>query len=133
MIKSKRKRKRKILISILTLILIYIILLISTGGFLKDFKNCVLGKSENSNPLNALNRYTISKSIKYDNIDIMIMPIFAIYGLNEGVIIVHYKIHASYEGDLTYYSATVFPLYLATWKLERVDGEWIVVEIDEHP
>ena len=128
------KRKRHILKIILAIIVVYLALLLSTMGILLDFRDCVLGNTEGIDERNRLLRYEIGEDIVYDSVEIRIVPIFAIYGLSKGLMVVHYEVTAYSNGRVVYGSMTsLSPLYLSTWKLERIDGEWIVVEIDEHP
>ena len=128
------KKKRPILKTFLAIIVVYLILLISTMGIILDFRDCVLGRTESIDERNQLLSYEIPKAVVYDSVKIRIVPIFAIYGLSKGLMVVHYEVTAYSNGRVVYGSMTSFsPLHLSTWKLARIDGEWIVVEIDEHP
>ena len=119
---------------IILLVVLYLLMLFSTNTILRSFKDCVRGNLiEENEECGCLNRYKISDTIEYDELDIKIRRVFVAHNFFDGIMIVDYSIMATSDNRLTYYSSTDFPFYLSKWKIHRGEDGWIVVEIEESP
>ena len=128
----------KLLLRIVTALLAMVILLYaamfySTNNVIEDFKACVSGKDVSNGVEDAqLYKYY---NYKADNgravdADVEIRRLFVLHNFKKGVMYVEYSCETFDEEGNTVYGAAGIP---SKWYIERNNGRWEVVEIEEDP
>ena len=110
---------------------IYIAMFASTNSLMKYAESVFSGETIIENEDNPLWRYSLSERyfpeteiIEYD-----LKRIFVIHNFKEGKMNVLYRLHYADENGKTLYNSVA----QSTWYIKKVDGEWVVYDIDEAP
>ena len=134
--KPKRKIKRKIFWAVVTFIVLYYFVgVMSTNKlvhYVEDvFRGNVPASETNDTPYSM---YNVSKYKEFSSMDLDIHRAFVIHNFKDGYMFVYYRCIA-YDSDdkMTYASIVRLPEKPSIWRIHRENGEWNIVDIDEHP
>lgn len=134
------KLKRKMIIAMSTLVfiiilsVIYILMLHETDCVVEDFVNCIAGNvTQKDVESSELYRY-YNRSELYDDgvrsATANVKRIFVWHNFRHGVMFVKYDCEAFDDaGNHIYSSSNVN----ARWNIKKINGHWIVTDVDEKP
>ena len=129
--------KKIVCILLLAALGIYILFLLSVSSVIHDVKDVFEGKvpkTETDNtPLDLYNYHHDRLKPNYE-VEAKVRPVFAFKFCKKGTILVYYEYWVYDEnGKRLWGFAVRFPQQPSKWTIEKVDGEWKIVDIYEAP
>lgn len=129
--------KRIILFLLLALLGMYILSLLSVSPIIRYVEDIFEGKvpkaETNNTHLTLYNSYHDELQPNYE-VEAKVRPIFAFKFWKKGTILVYYEYWVYDEnGKRLWGFAARFPEPPSKWTIEKVDGEWKIVDIYESP
>ena len=125
---------------VMVLILTYLLMLWNTNPVVDYVESVFKGEIPYEEVVNTpLRRYDTTRyrngSIRdgLADVEIDITRMFVIHNFFDGYMWVKYK-NVGYDenGKILYCTSEEFPFY-SKWKIHRENGEWVIVDIQEHP
>lgn len=124
---------KKILIAILLLpIFIYFLIVNNTNSIIYDFKNCIKCNdiSQEISSTELYRYYYDDFQGTVADADVNIKRIFVFHNFNKGIMYVKYSCEKyDQSGNHLYGSSNVY----AKWYIEKNEGRWVVVKVEENP
>lgn len=123
------------LLILIVLALIYLVMLWNTNSIFYYTKSVFLGEvpyEEIENSLLSIydDAYT-RKGV--EKVDLEIHRVFVIHDFFDGYMWISYDYIGYDENDKMIFLSTQEYPFLAKWTIHRENGEWVIVDIDEHP
>lgn len=112
----------------------YCSLYISTENLLDDFKDIVTNQRQEGISYDQLERYALPTfvydNISYDSVNIKVRRLFVLHNFRKGIVWVKYSYIAyDKEGNILAGTNNI----LSKWYIEKKNGRWKVVKIEEKP
>lgn len=124
--------KKIVGIFVASIILIYGIMFINTNNVLDDFKELKLFKAERNKDYGRLYGAYYREDLegKIKNVDLKCNRIFVVHNFKKGMMVVRYSnITYDYNDEVTDGNKNA----ISKWYIEKKNGRWVVVDIDEKP
>jgi hypothetical protein len=123
-----KKYKLWLLCVIIALIAVYIVMLCDTDSVLQDFRDCVSGEVSENLKDSAL--YELYYNANAESAEVKVRRNFVIHNFTKGVIYANYTYHVFDKDGNEVRGSHKVP---TKWYIEKINGRWSVVDIDERP
>ncbi len=123
-----KKYKLWLLCVIIAVIFVYIVMLCDTGSVLQDFRDCVSGEATESLKDSAL--YEMYYNANAERAEVKVRRNFVIHNFKKGIIYANYTYRAFDKDGNEVRGNHKVP---TKWYIEKKNGRWMVVDIDERP
>ena len=125
-------KKKIVLLCVLILVAIYFLMLYNTNSVIKDFYSVVNNKMKEDISYGDLEIYKIPsfRGMKYKYTDAKIKRVFVLHNFRRGVMYIKYTYIAYDENDVLITGSSEVD---SKWYIQKINGRWIVTDIEERP